>query len=174
MITSLLLVLIVTPVGLHLAARTQPREALESRTKVMQSKGLSSILLLMVMFVLGCSQQAPVSESSKKTAGTTTAEKPILRFVAEPHPSKRGKPSTLIVELTEANGHIIGNAEVKAVFVMSMGSMGDMREKTSLKWAGDQYEGTFIPPMAGTWQVSVEALKHGQIIASYSGTVTAK
>jgi hypothetical protein len=83
------------------------------------------------------------------------------------------------VTLTDADGKPIADARVTVMLIMpAMPSMGmpEMKSSGELTWKADSktYEGKCQAPMAGTWNVLVEARKNGSVIASMHTHLSAK
>lgn len=86
-------------------------------------------------------------------------------------PLKAGANNPFHVKLTDAAGKPIPEAQVTLTFVMpAMPSMNmpEMKAAFPLPWVASQqmYMGNAQPPMAGSWNVSIEARKNGAVIAS--------
>ena len=110
--------------------------------------------------IAGCTQQP---QQPSKAAAESPAQ---LDVRVEPQQPKSGQEAKVTAELRDASGKPISDAEVKTTAVMKMGEMGDMRESATLKWTGSRYEGPMKPSMAGEWDVTVEAVKGGKVIAT--------
>lgn len=97
----------------------------------------------------------------------TTAK---ISFAVEPNPPKGGADNMFHVSVLDANGKAIPDAEVTVTLVMpampSMG-MGEMRNSFKLPFVQGMYMGKGNIGMAGPWNVSVEAKRNGQVIATY-------
>ena len=137
-------------------------------------------LVLLSITLVGCSQQQPqpANTSTKtpvtKPAAPAQAPSAQMELKIDPQAPKSGSNVKLIVELRDAKGASISDAEVKAAFVMSMGSMGDMRDSIVPKWTGSRYEGTSKISMPGEWEVLVEASQGGKLIARKGTKIKAK
>ena len=75
------------------------------------------------------------------------------------------------MNLTDASGKPIADAHVTVTLIMpAMPSMNmpEMKNSFELPWvaARQMYVGKGQAPMAGTWNVLVEATKNGSVIAS--------
>jgi nitrogen fixation protein FixH len=84
---------------------------------------------------------------------------------------KAGEDNPFHVNLTDANGKPIADAQVTVTFIMpAMPSMNmpEMKNVFGLQWiAGQQmYMGKGQAPTAGSWTVLVEARRNGAVIAS--------
>jgi hypothetical protein len=119
------------------------------------------------VFIAGCTQQQQQPSAESQTSTNAAAESSArLEVSIEPQQPKSGKEAKLVAELRDANGNPISDVEVKTTAVMKMGDMGDMRESATLKWTGSRYEGAIKASMAGEWEVTVEAMKDGKVIAT--------
>jgi len=119
--------------------------------------------------------QAP-SAQGVSGAGTEAAK---LDFHADSNPLKAGDDNTFHASLTGADGKPIADAQVKVSFVMpAMPSMGmpEMKSSFELPWSATQhmYMGKGQPPMAGSWNVTVEARRNGAVIATLHTHMSAK
>lgn len=121
---------------------------------------------LFSMVIAGCAQQQPPAPAAESPAQ--------LEVRVEPQQPKSGQEAKLIAELRNTSGKSISDAEVKTTAVMKMGEMGDMRESVTLKWNGTQYEGALKISMAGDWNVTLEAIKNGRVIARETTQIKAK
>lgn len=93
-----------------------------------------------------------------------------ITFAVEPNPPKGAADNMFHVSLVDANGNVIPDAEVSVTLVMpampAMG-MGEMRNSFKLPYAQGMYMGKGNIGMAGSWNVSVQAKRNGQVIATY-------
>lgn len=117
--------------------------------------------------------------SNEKTpAGTTPAATDQkaeqtgakISFAVEPHPPKGAADNMFHVSVLDANGKAIPDAEVTVTLVMpAMPSMGmpEMRNSFKVPFVQGMYMGKGNIGMAGPWNVSVEAKRNGQVIATY-------
>ena len=114
--------------------------------------------------------------SANATTETSAAK---LDLHADTDPMKAGEDTAFHVNLTDANGKPIADARVTVTLVMpAMPSMGmpEMKSSFELPWnAGKQmYMGKGQAPMAGSWNVLVEARKNGSVIATFRTHLNAK
>jgi len=110
------------------------------------------------------------------TAGASDAAKIELHASGE---LKGAEENGFEATLSDAGGKPISDAQVTVTLVMpAMPSMGmpEMRNGFALAWdAGRQvYAGKGNVPMAGTWNVTVEARKNGAVIASARTRLSAR
>jgi hypothetical protein len=81
------------------------------------------------------------------------------------------------VTVTGPNGQPVTDAEVKAMLLMpampAMG-MGEMRSSVDLAWNGSEYVGRGTIAMAGTWTITIEARRAGQLLGVYRSRLDAK
>jgi Cu(I)/Ag(I) efflux system membrane fusion protein len=113
---------------------------------------------------------APPNRSSAQATGKIT-------FSVEPNPAKGAADNMFHVSLVDANGKAIPDAQVTVTLVMpampSM-SMPEMRNSFQLPFVQGMYMGKGNVGMAGSWNVSVEAKRSGQVIATYRTRMSAE
>jgi len=113
---------------------------------------------------------APKSPSSTQPTAKIT-------FAVEPNPAKGAADNTFHVSLLDSNGKAIPDAQVTVTLVMpampSM-SMPEMRNSFQLPFVQGMYMGKGNVGMAGSWNVSVEAKRSGQVIATYRTRMSAE
>jgi Cu(I)/Ag(I) efflux system membrane fusion protein len=105
--------------------------------------------------------------SEQKTPEQTSAK---ISFAVEPSPPKGAADNMFHVSVLDANGTMIPDAEVTVTLVMpAMPSMGmpEMRNSFKVPFVQGMYMGKGNIGMAGPWNVSVEAKRNGQTIATY-------
>lgn len=110
-------------------------------------------------------QQAPAKEAAK------------LTFAVDPNPPKGAADAMFHITLTGVDGKSIPDAKVQVTLVMpAMPSMGmpEMRTTYDVPWTAGMYMGKGNIPMAGPWNVTVEATRNGERIATYRTRFTAK
>jgi RND family efflux transporter MFP subunit len=116
--------------------------------------------------------------NEKSTAATTpaaTAQKPEqptakISFAVVPNPPKGAADNMFHVSLIDAEGKAISDAQITVTLVMpAMPAMNmpEMRNSFQLSFAQGMYMGKGNVGMAGSWNVSVEAKRNGQVIATY-------
>ena len=100
-----------------------------------------------------------------------------ITLTVDPDPAKGATDNLFHVALVDASGQAIPNAEVTVTLIMpampSM-SMPEMRNSFTLPFAGGMYTGKGNIPMAGSWNVVVEAHRNGQVIATYRARLNAE
>ena len=114
----------------------------------------------------GAPSAAPEANSSAK-----------ITLRVDPDPATGGAENAFHITLTDANGNAITDAQVKVTLVMpAMPAMNmpEMRNSFEVPSMGGMYMGKGTVPMAGSWNVLVEASRNGQIIATYRSQLRAK
>lgn len=109
---------------------------------------------------------APPAAPDEKSQQTTAK----ISFTVEPNPPKGAADNMFHVSVLDANGKAIPDAEVTVTLVMpAMPSMGmpEMRNSFKVPFVQGMYMGKGNIGMAGSWNVSVEAKRNGQVIATY-------
>jgi multidrug efflux pump subunit AcrA (membrane-fusion protein) len=124
----------------------------------------------------GGQQSQPAASPESKSASANAAK---LDFHADAEPLHVGGDNSFHATLVDAGGRPIADAQVTVTLIMpAMPSMGmaEMKSSFELSWvAGRQmYTGKGQPPMAGSWNVFVEARKNGAVIASVHTHLSAK
>lgn len=133
-------------------------------------------LFVGILFLSGCSKttETPSTQQPKvepeSAAVTTTAPQASGKIEVTPIKPKSGQPVTVKMTLQDRNGQSISDADVKAIFGMTMGGK-QSREETMLKWNGKEYTGSHKPSMAGEWDVTVEARKNNTLLLSMPSTI---
>jgi Cu(I)/Ag(I) efflux system membrane fusion protein/cobalt-zinc-cadmium efflux system membrane fusion protein len=117
----------------------------------------------------------PMQDVSSSPSGTAKQSVNIA-FSSNPNPPHKGT-NTFHVKLSGIDGAAIAGAEVIVKFNMAaMPEMGmaAMNESTTLNdKSGGAYEGKGQLPCGGTWQVTILARTHGQIVAMKKFSVNA-
>lgn len=115
--------------------------------------------------------------SSEARAGNAAQQSVQIAFTTNPDPPQKGS-NTLHVKLTGGGGAMVSGAEVVVAFNMAaMPEMGMAAMHLSAKLVEKSsgfYEGSVELPCGGTWQVTVTAKQHGQLIATKKLSVNAK
>jgi Cu(I)/Ag(I) efflux system membrane fusion protein len=126
---------------------------------------LAGPLLLVSVFAIACSDH---STPVRVRAGDVE----IAASVSPPE-SRVGK-NELVVELRDAKGKPIADADVEvAVKMPSMGAMSGMGGPASVESiGGGKYRAEFQLDMGGTWQVEVHAKPKSGAMASAEGSLT--
>jgi membrane fusion protein, copper/silver efflux system len=113
------------------------------------------------------------STDASTTSATDQKSKPSgakISLLVEPNPPKGAADNMFHVSLVDADGKAIPDAEVTVTLVMpampSM-SMPEMRNSFKLPFMHGMYMGKGNVGMAGSWNVSIEAKRNGQVIATY-------
>jgi len=106
--------------------------------------------------------------------GGGTSEPPAAKtakitYRTDPDPLQGAAPAKFYVQLVDATGKAIADAQLRVTLVMppmpSM-NMPEMRATADLSWNGNEYSGTINVPMAGSWTATIEATHNGQVLAS--------
>lgn len=121
--------------------------------------------------LFGGSKEYKSNEKPSAPASTSSAQPTAkISFAVEPNPPKGAADNTFHVSLLDANGKAIADAQVTVTVVMpampSM-SMPEMRNSFQLPFVQGMYMGKGNVGMAGSWNVSVEAKRNGEVIATY-------
>jgi nitrogen fixation protein FixH len=121
----------------------------------------------------GGSKEFAAAQPAASSSGAKGAQPAAVKFDfhAEPSPMKAGEENTFHVNLTDAAGKPIADAQVTVTLIMpAMPSMGmpEMKNSIALPWdsSHQMYMAKGQPGMAGTWTIVVEARKNGGMIAS--------
>lgn len=125
----------------------------------------------------GAKEYAPGSEPAAKAANQAAAPSAKITFKVDPTPPKGGTDNMFHVTLTDASGKAITGAEVTVTLLMpampEMG-MGEMRNTFTLPEMDGMYMGSGKVPSAGSWNVSVKAVRGGQQLATYQTHLNAR
>jgi Cu(I)/Ag(I) efflux system membrane fusion protein/cobalt-zinc-cadmium efflux system membrane fusion protein len=100
-----------------------------------------------------------------------------VSFRSDPATPQGGTEAALHVSVQDAAGKPVTDAQVKVtLFMPAMPAMGmaEMRESALLGWKGSDYVGSIKVPTPGTWTVTVEVSRGGQLIANYRSSLNAK
>jgi RND family efflux transporter MFP subunit len=132
------------------------------------SSGMSGLYGGSKEFGAGSQEKSATAGAQDKNAGAGTTQ---MEFHSDADPLKAGEDNPFHVNLTDASGKPIADARVTVTLIMpAMPSMNmpEMKNSFELPWmaARQMYVGKGQAPMAGTWNVLVEATKNGSVIAS--------
>lgn len=100
-----------------------------------------------------------------------------ITLTTEPDPPKGAGENTFRVSVTDPEGQPISDAQVKLTLVMpAMPTMNmpEMRSTVELEWNGKEYEGRDTIQMAGTWSVTIEVSRGGQILGTQRASINAR
>jgi RND family efflux transporter MFP subunit len=95
----------------------------------------------------------------------------------DPSPPKGGSEGTFHVTVTGPDGKPVNDAQVQLGLVMpAMPAMGmpEMKSAVTLMWSGSEYVGSAPIAMAGSWNITVEARRGGQLLGVYRTRLDAK
>jgi Cu(I)/Ag(I) efflux system membrane fusion protein len=118
---------------------------------------------------------------SKAFGDETSPQGPASNYTvtlrSEPVPLKGGSEGEFHVRVTSPDGKPVTDAQVQLTLLMpampAMG-MGEMRSSVDFRWNGSEYIGKGSVPMSGTWNVTVEARRSGQLLGLYRARLEAK
>jgi RND family efflux transporter MFP subunit len=100
-----------------------------------------------------------------------------VSFRSDPSTPQGGAETAVHVGVQDAAGKPVTDAQVKVTLFMpampAMG-MGEMREASTLTTNGSEYAGQIKVPTSGTWTVTVEVSRGGQLLTSYRSSLNAK
>ena len=100
-----------------------------------------------------------------------------VSFRSDPTTPQGGTQATLHVSVQDAEGKPVPDAQVQVtLFMPAMPAMGmaEAREAAVLSWKGSDYAGSIKVPTPGTWAVTVEVSRGGQLLTSYRSSLNAK
>jgi multidrug efflux pump subunit AcrA (membrane-fusion protein) len=100
-----------------------------------------------------------------------------LSFRSDPETPRANSSATLHVTAVDPSCKPVTDLHVKVALIMpampTMG-MGEMRSVTELAWKGTEYVGAIKVPMAGSWNVEVNASRNGQLVGTYHARMNAQ
>src|SRR6202158_6257065 len=100
-----------------------------------------------------------------------------VSFRSDPATPQGGAEAALHVSVQDAAGKPVTDAQVRVTLFMpampAMG-MGEMREAATLTASGSEYAGRIKVPTPGTWTVTVEVSRSGQLLTNYRSSLNAK
>jgi hypothetical protein len=120
---------------------------------------------------------------SKSYTGTSSAQPPAttsaykMTFRIDPDPPQGARENTIHVSLVDANGKPVSDAQVRTNFVMpAMPAMNmpEMRNGAELKWTGAEYVGPIQIMMGGGWNVTIEARRGNEVLATLRTQINAR
>ena len=100
-----------------------------------------------------------------------------VSFRSDPATPQGGTEATVHVSVQDAAGKPVTGAQVQvSLFMPAMPAMGmgEMRAAASLTASGSEYAGRIKVPTPGTWTVTVEVSRAGQLLTSYRSSLNAK
>lgn len=155
-------------------------EAEETTMTQLMKKGLVAATVVAVTLgavACGRSEQANQAPAASQAPAAPAASGPVeITFKTDPDPAKTG--DNMLEVMVMQDGKPVSDAAVSAEFympAMPAMKMAEMRSKAALSSAGDGvYRGNGQVMMAGTWEVTVMAMRNGQELGSKKLTVTAK
>jgi multidrug efflux pump subunit AcrA (membrane-fusion protein) len=107
---------------------------------------------------------------SEAQSTQTPSQNYTVTLRPESSPPKGGSDGMFHVTVAGPDGKSVSDAQVRVTLVMpampSMG-MGEMRSSINLIWNGSEYSGSGPIAMAGSWNITVEASRNGQILGVY-------
>ncbi|MBZ5573366.1 MAG: efflux RND transporter periplasmic adaptor subunit [Acidobacteriia bacterium] len=100
-----------------------------------------------------------------------------ISFRSDPATPRGDSEATAYVSVQDNTGKPVTDAQVKVtLFMPAMPAMrmSEMRETAALGLKGTEYAGTIKIPTSGTWAVTVEVRRRGQLLTSYRTSLSAK
>jgi RND family efflux transporter MFP subunit len=117
------------------------------------------------------------SYADSVTPAPSSASAYKITFRMEPDPPFGAKENTIHVMLADPAGKPVSDAQVRLTFVMPAMpamNMAEVRNGAELKWTGKDYAGPIQIMMAGGWNVSIEARRGGELVATSQTHVNAR
>jgi Cu(I)/Ag(I) efflux system membrane fusion protein len=111
------------------------------------------------------------------TPETSSVKAAKITYRTDPDPLQGAAPAKFYVQLVDATGNSIADAQVSVTLVMpAMPSMNmpEMRAAANLSWTGKEYTGTINVPTAGSWTTTIEGTRGAQVLASQHVRLTAR
>ena len=143
-------------------------------TRVMNAS-MAVVTAVTVFTAVACSKQESTTETAGAPAVSSNAPAEIT-FKSDPETPKLGDNNFEVMVMQ--GGKPVNDAQVSVEFFMAAMpamKMPEMRTKADLTPAGNgMYKGSGQVAMAGSWDVTVIAMKNGQEIGSRKLTVAAK
>jgi RND family efflux transporter MFP subunit len=125
--------------------------------------------------MFGGSKSYSETAPSSATPSKPSSHKMTVRL--DPDPPQGARQNTVHVTLTDAAGKPVTDAQVRASFqmpAMPAMNMPEMRNGTELKWTGSDYTGPIQIMMAGGWNVTIEARRGNEVLATTQTHINAK
>lgn len=100
-----------------------------------------------------------------------------VTFRSDPSTPQSGADAGIHVLVQDAAGKPVSDAQVQVtLFMPAMPAMGmaEMREIATLTASGSEYAGRIKVPTPGTWTITVEVSRGGQLLTSYRSSLNAK
>jgi RND family efflux transporter MFP subunit len=100
-----------------------------------------------------------------------------VSFRSDPATPQGGAEAALHVSVQDAAGKPVTDVQVHVtLFMPAMPAMGmaEMREAAVLGWRGSDYVGSIKVPTPGTWTVTVEVSRGGELLTNYRTSLNAK
>ena len=114
---------------------------------------------------------------TETNSSQTPAANYAIALRQEPSQLKVGSENTFHVTVTDPEGKPVTDAQVQIGLLMAaMPAMGmpEMRSLINLAWNGSPYTGSGPIAMAGSWGVTVEARRGGQLLGIYRTRLNAQ
>lgn len=151
-------------------------------------KVITNAIVVLTLFGLAAmpaqSQMGSTADHQMKDVhGTSTKTKPKVKsrytitLKTHPDPVTTGQENAFHVRVTDAARKSVTDATVELKMVMAAMpemNMPEMKTSVQLTWNGSEYVGKAEVPMAGTWQVTVQAVQQGKKIATKKISLRAK
>ena len=105
------------------------------------------------------------------------AARPKVSFRTDPETPQGGAEAALHVSVQDTAGKPVTDVQARVtLFMPAMPAMGmaEMREAATLTASGSEYAGRIKVPTAGTWTVTVEVTRGGQVLTTYRTSVNAR
>jgi RND family efflux transporter MFP subunit len=125
----------------------------------------------------GGSKEFDHGQADQGQAQTPAVSRIKFTFRSDPQTPRGNSDATLHVTVLDGSGKPVTDLQVKVTLIMpAMPAMGmvEMRATSDLTWKGSDYVGTIKVPMAGSWNVEVNAVRSGQLLGSYHARLNAQ
>jgi hypothetical protein len=113
--------------------------------------------------------------NQQQAASESTQWKVVFR--SDPATPQGGAEAALHVSVQDAAGKSVPDARVQVtLFMPAMPAMGmaEVRKAAVLDWKGSDYVGRIKVPTRGTWTVTVEVSRGGELLTNYRSSLNAK